>query len=398
MFDHSKMKQRFAHRRPEWWPENEHWPPVGPPWKGQPWQGPRRLLFRRLGCLFASFNILVATIILLAFGWLAQTAGLIQVPSSITRWFPWLFLLGFILFIAGFAFLVWAGRSLRRLSAPLGDLLDASERLAQGDYAARVTSGGPLEIRSLVQAFNSMAARLQVNDEQRRSLLADVTHELRTPLTVIQGNLEGMLDGVYPADAAHLGSLLEETQVLARLVDDLRTLALAESGALRLKKEPTDLAVLINEIAASFHPQADAGKVVLQVEVAGDPPLLSLDPERMHEVFQNLLANALRYTPPGGAIHIHYQVGPAHTASPMDKTDLADNPSQAHLTIQDSGAGIPAEDLPHIFDRFYKSRDSTGMGLGLPIARNLVEAHGGAIAAHSVAGQGTRIEITLPTQ
>jgi signal transduction histidine kinase len=337
-----------------------------------------------MGCLFLLFNLLVATVVLLFFGWLAQAIGLIQLPASLAHLFPWLFLLGFILFISGFAFLIWAGRSLRHVSAPLGDLLDASERVAQGDYAARVTEGGPSEIRSLAQAFNSMAARLQVNDEQRRGLLADVTHELRTPLTVIQGNLEGMLDGVYPADEAHLASLLEETQLLARLVDDLRTLALAESGALRLQKEPVDLAVLINETAASFRPQADAENVALAVEVAADLPLLSLDPERMREVLHNLIVNALRYTPPGGAIQVCCHVG------------LAGASQQAQITIQDSGSGIPAEDLPHIFDRFYKSRDSTGMGLGLPIARNLVEAHGGTIAAHSAPGQGATIQIALP--
>ena len=212
--------------------------------------------------------------------------------------------------------------------------------------------------------------------------LADVTHELRTPLTVIQGNLEGMLDGVYPPDPAHLTALLEETQLLARLVDDLRTLALAESGALLLKKEPVDLAVLIHETAAGFRPQADAAQVTLEVEGSGDPPLLNLDPERMRQVLHNLLANALRYTPPGGSIRLRYEI-------------LAQD-RQALITLQDSGSGIPPEDLPHIFDRFYKTRDSTGMGLGLPIARNLVEAHGGTITAQSLSGQGTRLQISLP--
>ena len=382
MYIHKNAKQRFSRHRPPWWPENEGWPPSGPPWNRSNWSRGRGRFVRRIGCLFVLFNILVATVVLLFFGWLAQATGLIQLPVSFTHLFPWLFLLGFLLFLSGFAFLVWAGLSLRHLSAPLGDLLDASERLALGDYTARVTAGGPAEIRSLAQAFNSMAARLQLTDEQRRSLLADVTHELRTPLTVIQGNLEGMLDGVYPADPAHLASLLEETQVLARLVDDLRTLALTESGALRLKKEPVDLAILINETAAGFRPQAEAGKVRLAVEISGDPPLLSLDPERMREVLNNLLANALRYTPPGGSIQVRYEI-------------LA-QARQALITFQDSGSGIPADDLPHIFDRFYKTRNSTGMGLGLPIAKNLVEAHGGTIAAHSLAGQGTRIEISLP--
>ncbi len=382
MDTHKHGKPRFARHRPPWWPENEDWPPSAPPWRRPHLSRTRGRFFRRLGCLFVLFNLLVASVALLFFGWLAQVVGVIQLPASFAHLLPWLFLLGFLLFLAGFAFLIWAGRNLRHLSAPLGDLLDASDRLAQGDYAARVAETGPAEIRSLAQAFNSMATRLQVTDEQRRSLLADVTHELRTPLTVIQGNLEGMLDGVYPPDPAHLASLLEETQLLARLVDDLRTLALAESGALQLKREQVDLAVLIHEMAASFQPQADAGQVSLEVEATGDPPLLSLDPERMRQVLHNLLANALRYTPPGGSIRLRYEI-------------LAQE-RQALISLQDSGSGIPPDDLPHIFDRFYKTHDSTGMGLGLPIAKNLVEAHGGSIAAQSLAGQGTLIQIRLP--
>jgi signal transduction histidine kinase len=393
MFTHRKIRPHFSHHRPAWWPENEAWPPSAPPWKRT-----RGRFFRRIGCLFVLFNLLVAVIVLLFFGWLAQSLGLIRLSNSIDYLLPWLFLLGSLLFVAGFAFLIWAGISLRHLSVPLGDLLEASERVAQGDYATRVGESGPAEIRSLAKSFNSMAARLQLTDEQRRSLLADVTHELRTPLTVIQGNLEGMLDGVYPADPAHLASLLDETQLLTRLVDDLRTLALAESGALLLKKESVDMAVLINETVASFRPRADAGQVSLAVEVAGDPPLLNLDPERMRQVLHNLLANSLRYTPPGGAIQVRYEIRPAAEQGPADRKQPANIAQPALITIQDSGSGISADELPHIFDRFYKTRDSTGMGLGLPIAKNLVEAHGGAITAQSRLGQGSRIEISLPLQ
>jgi len=231
-----------------------------------------------------------------------------------------------------------------------------------------------------------MASRLQVTDEQRRNLLADVTHELRTPLTVIQGNLEGMLDGVYAADEAHLKSLLEETQILSRLVDDLRTLALAESGALQLKKEPTDLVALIGETTAGFRAQADAAGVALGVEVMADALLLDLDPERMHEVLSNLIANALRYTPRGGIISV--RLGRTH----------ADGEQRTLVTIADSGPGITAEDLPHVFDRFYKARDSGGMGLGLSIAKHLTEAHGGTLDAESDPGQGTTMRITLPLE
>ncbi len=144
------------------------------------------------------------------------------------------------------AMLILSVLNLRRMSMPLDDLLDASNKVAEGDFSARVDERGPREVRSLAQGFNSMASRLQVNDQQRRAMLADVSHELRTPLTIIQGNIEAILDGVYPADEKRLKSILEETQILSRLVEDLRTLALAETGSLQLKREPTDIAALIS--------------------------------------------------------------------------------------------------------------------------------------------------------
>jgi two-component system, OmpR family, sensor histidine kinase BaeS len=235
-------------------------------------------------------------------------------------------------------------------------------------------------VRSLARAFNNMASRLHRTDEQRRELLADVTHELRTPLTVIQGNLEGMLDGVYPADEANLRSLLDETNVLSKLVEDLRTLALAESGALQLKREPTDLANLIHDTLSAFRPQAQAAGVTLGVDAAEDLSTLELDPGRMRQVLSNLLANALRYTPCGGQV----RVACTRTGNRLQ------------LDVQDSGPGIPPDDLPHIFERFYKSTDSGGMGLGLAIAKHLVEAHGGTIRAESEMGKGTTIRIELP--
>src|SRR5262249_16880945 len=156
--------------------------------------------------------------------------------------------------------------------------------------------------RALARAFNGMVARLQDNERQRRALLADVTHELRTPLTVIQSTLEGLLDGIYPADPEHLKPILEETQVLSRLIDDLRTLSLAESGTLALHREPTDLGVLAGETVSAFRPQAQAAGVTLALEVSDDLPLLAVDPVRLSEVLNNLTSNALRYTPAGGSV------------------------------------------------------------------------------------------------
>ena len=270
---------------------------------------------------------------------------------------------------------------MRRMSIPLGDLGAAADRIAQGDYAVRVKEQGPPEVRSLGGVFNSMASRLQANDEQRRNLLADVTHELRTPLTVIQGIVEGMLDGVYAADEAHLKSILEETQLLSRLVDDLRTLVLAESGALQLNKDPTDLAVLIGETTAAFRAQSEAAGITLHMDAPADAPFLNLDPERIRQVLANLIANALRHIPRGGTIWVRFE---------MTRSD------EARITVEDTGVGIQPDDLPHVFDRFYKTSAYSGMGLGLAIAKNLVLAHGGNIQVQSQPGHGTTICITLP--
>ena len=172
------------------------------------------------------------------------------------------------------------GRTFRRTAFALDDLADAAERVEAGDYSARVDE--PLRatrpIRDLVRGFNAMAARLEANETQRQSLLADVSHELRTPLAVVQGNIEAMLDGVHAADEDHLGAILDETKILARLVDDLRTIALSDAGALPLHREPTDLAILAADTAASFGPTAEAGGVDLTVDVADDVPLLDVDP------------------------------------------------------------------------------------------------------------------------
>ena len=332
--------------------------------------------------MLALVNLLVVSVFVIVVGLVANGLGFIHVPGSL--W--WLIPGGIVLFFFGVSSLVWTGRSLHRMSAPLGDLVDAAGRVAEGDYSARVPERGGSEVRSLVRAFNGMAARLQLTEEQRRDLMADITHELRTPITVIQGNLEGMLDGVYSADEARLKSVLEETQILSRLVDDLRTLALAESGALQLRKEPTDLAVLIGETVSAFRTQADAAGVTIDIHAAAGAPLLSLDPERIRQVLSNLIANALRYTPHGGFIRVSYEI--INTV----------NEKRAVVTVEDNGVGIAPDILPNVFNRFYKSRDSSGTGLGLPIALHLVEAHGWMITAGSEVGKGTTIRITLPVE
>src|SRR5215213_9597408 len=232
----------FSHRRrPPWWPENEEWPPTRSAWHRVRGRSP---FFRRMGCFFFifAFLALVGLLGILRFA-LAPFLGVESTaPLDRPGYILPLAFLGMILLVGTVA---WGARSIRRISRPLDELVDASNRVAEGDYSVRVEEKGPPEIYSLVRGFNSMAERLQSSDQQRRSMLADISHELRTPITVIQGNVEGILDGLYPADETHLRSIIEETQMLSRLVDDLRTLALAESGALQLKREPTNLAELI---------------------------------------------------------------------------------------------------------------------------------------------------------
>jgi signal transduction histidine kinase len=342
----------------------------------------RGRFFRRMGCLFVAFNFLALVVIVLVVGLLARWLGFLRIPDS----FRWIHPVGILFFLIGLTFLAWIGIGLRRLSMPLGDLLEAADRVAEGDYSVRVREQGPPEVRSLARGFNAMASRLQITDEQRRSMLADVTHEFRTPLTVIQGNLEGMMDGIYSADEGRLKSILEETQLLSRLVDDLRTLTLAESGALQLNKEPTDLAVLIGETLTAFESQAAASEIDLHMQVDANTPFLNIDPERIHQVLSNLIANAIYYTPRGGQIQV--RCNPSST----------DGKPFVVIEVEDRGAGISPQDLPHIFDRFYKGRDSGGTGLGLAIARHLIEAHHGSIQVHSDLGEGTLMRVILPVE
>jgi signal transduction histidine kinase len=376
---HAYWREHYMRRqRPPWWPESEEWPP-------KRWGYMRRNpFFRRMGCFFFGFAFLafigflgVLRFVLAPFIDV-QGAPALHRPDFI---FP-LGVLGFILLVFAVG---WGARSLRRISKPLDELVDASNKVAEGNYSIRVEEKGPPEIYSLMRGFNSMAERLQVNDQQRRNMLADVSHELRTPITVIQGNVEGILDGLYPADEARLKSILEETQVLSRLVDDLRTLALAESGALRLKREPTNLAELIRDTISNFEAQAQEKEIRLATPF-GDIEEANIDPQRVREVLTNLLSNALRYTPRRGEVKIGLT------------ESISGAPEGRAITIfvEDNGPGIGSTDLPYVFDRFYKSSDSGGMGLGLSIAKYLVEAHGGKIWAESEVGQGTKISFMLP--
>jgi two-component system OmpR family sensor kinase/two-component system sensor histidine kinase BaeS len=276
----------------------------------------------------------------------------------------------------------------RRYTAPLSETMKATEALARGDLSARVAVEGSGEFRHFARSFNRMAGALEMADRQRRELLADVAHELRTPLTIIQGNLEGLRDGVYEATPEHLDLVLDETQKLGRLVDDLRLLTLAEAGQLPLDLQDLEVGHLLADVGEAFAHGAEEAGIALEVEAAAGLPGLRADPQRMGQVLGNLVANALRHTPAGGRVTLGAE--PAADGAGL------------RLWVADTGEGIPAEDLPRIFDRFWRGdparahASGAGSGLGLAIARSLVEAHGGRIGAESEVGEGTVVWCLLP--
>lgn len=330
------------------------------------------------GCLIGGIVILAllgaSIVILNVLSIVAAIAG-VGLPSSQ----PILALAFLVLVLA----VVALSRGFRRLADPLERLVEAARRVEAGSYDARVPVPvrGPRELRELSRAFNTMTSRLEADEQRRRALLADVGHELRTPLAVIRGNLEAIVDGVHPADEAHLAGLIEETRVMERLVEDLRTLSLAEAGTLQLHREPTDPDVLLGEVYAGYQAEASRTGVGLELLTPDDLPILDLDPVRVREVLANLVGNAFRYTQPGGTITLRGARVPA---------------GGVVFTVADTGAGIEPELVPHVFDRFAKGRDSRGSGLGLAIARDLVLAHGGTIEVTSAPGRGTTFEVRLP--
>jgi len=218
-------------------------------------------------------------------------------------------------------------------------------------------------------------------------MTADIAHELRNPLSVIRGNLEAMLDGVYPADVEHVGPIYEETLLLQRLVQDLRLLSLADAGQLQLVRAQVDLVALLSGIADSVQAVADDQGTEIQLDLPGEPLVVEGDADRLRQVVGNLLGNALRYTPAGGRVTLRaWRAG-----------------GRARIQVSDTGPGIAPEDLPHVFDRFYRAgtardRASGGSGLGLAIARALVQAHGGEIEVASLPGEGATFTIVLGQQ
>jgi len=343
----------------------------------------RRFLFLRFGGIFG----LTALLIL---------GGMATLAWLMTRWLtgdgqmPVLVWVGGSLLGVGLPLLGWgiAGHAFQDIARPLADLMDAADAVASGDLHVHVAEESPGDFGRLAQTFNRMARELERAEEQRRNLTADVAHELRTPLHIIQGNLEGLLDGVYQPTAEHINAMLDETRWLARLIDDLRILSLAESGQLVLHKEAIAVDELLADVSTSFCGQAEAKGIQLCIagkdEFAG--VTVNADVERLYQVLGNLVVNALRYTPSGGTITLQGERVPG----------------SVRLIVRDTGKGIAPEDLPSIFDRFWRGdaarsrTEGAGGGLGLAIARQLVLAHGGRIEVESQPGQGATFTVQLP--
>jgi signal transduction histidine kinase len=291
---------------------------------------------------------------------------------------------------AGGAALVVGGLFAYGIVRPVRQLTEATAAVARGALDHRVPVNSRDEIGQLGAAFNSMAADLQNAERLRRDMTADVAHELRNPIAVLRGNIEAVIDGVLPPTPDNLQPLLEQTQLLSRLVDDLRMLALADADELSLDRQPTDVGALAQTMLAQFSAAAEARRITLTPDVAPALPGVWADPQRLSQVIGNLLSNAIRHTPEGGTIRL----GVAAKAAGKNAGEVA-------LTVADSGPGITPEALPHVFERFYRadrsrSRADGGTGLGLAIARKLVELHGGRIGVSSEPGQGASFTVWLP--
>ena len=355
--------------RPPWWPEGQPWSSP----EGVNWGRHGRRIARRIGC-FLGLAFLVVLSAAVGVVWLVLS--LFRVVSSA----PLSTALAVTALALGAVVVVVAFLVLRRVAAPVGALIEGAHRMEAGDFSTRVPVRGPSDLRSLARALNDMSSRLEAEETRRRSVVADIAHELRTPLTIIRGQAEAITDGVYPADAEHMAPIITATGSLEMLVNDLSTLTLLEGGTLRLRREPIDVDVLVNETLDAFRPEAAAAGVELTEAVAPNLPALDADPARMRGVLGNLVSNALAHSKQGGSIRVQ---GVA--------TD-----GRLRLTVRDDGEGIPADLLPRVFDRFVKGPGSTGSGLGLAIVRDVVEAHGGTVEATSSPATGTAISLSFP--
>jgi signal transduction histidine kinase len=309
----------------------------------------------------------------------ADEASVSALSSSINRYLVWGGLLAVVVAALVTFFLS------RRILSPVESLARAAQGLSRGDFSQRVNVRSKDELGELANAFNSMAEDLERTEQLRRNLAADVAHELRTPLSNIQGHVEAIRDGLLPAEPSTFDSIYEEVLLLARLVEDLQELTLADAGQLTLLRQSADLAEIARRAVAAARPQAKAKGLALRTELHAQQATVEADPERVGEVLRNLLSNAITHTSQRGRITV----------------DLSDEGNELRIGVADTGAGIPPEDVPHVFERFYRVdrsrvRSTGGAGLGLTIAKRLVEAHGGTIRVESEVGKGSRFTFTLP--
>ena len=332
----------------------------------------RRFMWRIAWFMAAAF-LLIAIVLTAGVVLVGTAVGLIP-STGIERVLAIAALVAFVVIVGR------AGRRFGRMALDVGDLIDAAGRIESGDYGVQVTERGPRELRTLARSFNSMSARLAATDRNRRSFVADLAHEFRTPLAVIRGQAEGISDGVYAGDQAHVAPILDATQSLETLVDALGTMTLADVGGLRLHREAVEVGVLVNSTVAAFEAIADSSGVSLTSQVAPDTPPIDADPVRIRSVLMNLLSNAIRYTPSGGSVTVVAQ----RTADSV------------RISVRDTGPGIPDDLRAHVFERFVKGPGSPGAGLGLAISKDVVTAHGGSIELTSEVGKGTEVRVTLP--
>lgn len=325
-------------------------------------------MFRRIAG-FVLFLILVGVLT----GAVIAT-GLAAV-SGPARWLiVGLTVLGLVLFAA------LARRIFRRTWAPVGELIDATRRLGEGDLRVRLRTARPGPFAVVSRSFNRMAERLEEEDVRRRRLLSDIGHELRTPMTVIRGEVEAVLDGLHQPE--QLSNVVDEIDLIDRLLDDLRLLSMAEAGTLLLEKEPTNLGELARSVLASFSKIIASRNIDVVMDIGQGDNEAMVDPHRIHQVLSNIVANAIDQMLDGGRLDVTVSI---------DST-------RATIEIADTGSGIPEDDLVRVFDRFARSPDSTGTGLGLSISRDLVEAHGGTITAGNRDGGGAVFTVTLPVE
>ncbi len=273
----------------------------------------------------------------------------------------------------------------RQITSPLRVLSQSAQAISGGDLGRRVQIRTDDEIGRVAHSFNQMAESLAQADTLRRNIIADIAHELRTPLTVIQGNLEALMDGVYDLTPENVATIHKQSVVLSRLVADLRDLALAEAGQLRLERNPVSLPLVIAQVGEGLEVQAREKGVMLKTEIADRLPQIEADEQRIAQVLYNLMTNALRHTPAGGTITTSAELREGYV----------------QVSVRDTGTGIAPEDVPHVFERFYRAdhsraRSTGGSGLGLTIAKQIVEAHGGQIWAQSQLGLGSTFAFSLP--